>query len=93
MTKPSAFLLNTADFLVDISDLTMRERGAYITLLCLQHQRGRLSEKAIKLSLDIKVLTEISDVMAKFIVDENGLFYNEKLEYEVSQQSTDCANE
>lgn len=76
--KDPAFLFYASDFLTGVSDLSMEERGVYITLLCLQHQKGRLSEKMIRLCGGIAT----ADVMAKFTKDENGLFYNQRLELE-----------
>lgn len=79
MAKDPAFLFYSSDFLAGVSDLTMEERGQYITLLCLQHQKsGRLSRKAVA----IAVPNAAADVMAKFKEDENGLLYNERLEKE-----------
>lgn len=79
MGKDPAFLFYSADFLVDISDLTMEERGQFITLICLQHQKGHLSDKAILLALGTKAT---NDVLEKFTVDENGLYYNKDKEEE-----------
>src|SRR5690554_351231 len=76
MAKDPAFLLYTKDFLSGVSDLTMEERGQYITLLCLQQQKGHLSEKTIRLSVG----NAAADVMAKFRQDSAGLWYNERLE-------------
>lgn len=76
--KDPAFLFYSSDFLVGVSDLTFEERGQYITLLCLHHQKGRLSKKAVA----IAVGTATADVLDKFEMDENGLYYNKRLEYE-----------
>lgn len=77
-TKDPAVLFYTADFLTGVSGLTMDERGQYITLLCLQHQQGHLTEKQIRLAVgDIT-----DDVRAKFVVDDSGRFYNERMETE-----------
>lgn len=83
MSKDPAFLFYSSDFLTGVSDLTFEERGQYITLLCLQHQKGRLSEKAIK----IAVPNATADVLAKFKKDEKGLFFNERLEIESDKRS------
>jgi len=80
--KDPAFLFYTSDFYGGISDLTMEERGQYITLLCLQHLKGHLSEKTILLS----VPNVSPDVMKKFIKDENNLFYNIRLEKEINKR-------
>jgi len=75
MAKNPAFLFYSSDFLSGVTDLTMEERGQYITLLCLQHQKGKLSEKMIRLAIP-----EVSpDVLQKFARDEKGFFFNERL--------------
>ena len=81
--KDPAFLFYSSDFLSGVSDLTMEERGKYITLLCLQHQKGRLSKKAI----DIATANATADVLAKFRQDENGKYYNERLEIEAKKRA------
>jgi hypothetical protein len=61
----------------------MEERGQYITLLCNQHQLGHLPENhMVSVCLNIN-----SPVVAKFKRDENGFFYNERLEVESNRRS------
>lgn len=81
--KDPAYLFYSSDFLTGCASLTMEERGQYITLLCLEHQLGRLSEKTIRLSVGSVSV----DVLAKFKQDENGLMYNERLEIEIEKRS------
>ena len=81
--KDPAFLFYSSDFLTGCTSLTMEERGQYITLLCLEHQLGRLSEKTIRLSVGSVSV----DVLEKFKQDENGLLYNERLEIEIEKRS------
>ena len=81
-SKDPAFLFYTADFYAGISDLTMEERGQYITLLCLQHLKGHLSAKNIK----IAVGTVSEDVLDKFTQDQDNLYYNERLEIEINKR-------
>jgi hypothetical protein len=83
MSKDPAILFYTSDFLSGCSGLTMEERGQYITLLCLQHQAGHLSEKTIRLSVGSVSV----DVMAKFLLDENGLYYNDRMESEINKRA------
>ena len=83
MAKDPAVLFYSGDFLTGCADLTMEERGQYITLLCLQHQKGRLSEKTIRLSVGSVSV----DVMAKFLKDEKGLFFNERMENEAEKRA------
>lgn len=80
--KDPAFLFYTNDFLSGIQDLTFEERGQFITLLCLQHQKGHLSEKLIKLSVG----NATADVMAKFRQDSSGLWYNVRLDLEIEKR-------
>lgn len=84
--KDPAFLFYSSDFLTGVSDLSMEERGIYITLLCLQHQKGRLSEKMIRLCCGNATASATQDVMQKFEVDENGLYYNKRLEIEIEKR-------
>ena len=88
--KDPAFLFYTKDFYSGVAGMTMEERGQYITLLCLQHQQGHLSERIICINLNIKSLEEVPYVMQKFKVDENGLYYNERLDIEVVKRDAYC---
>lgn len=80
--KDPAFLFYPESFLTGVTDLTMEERGQFITLLCLQHQKGVISEKTIRLSVgNVSV-----DVMSKFIKTEQGEYYNERLRVEIEKR-------
>jgi len=72
-------------FLTGVSGLTMEERGMYITLLCLQHQTGHLDERTICLACAIKSIAEIPYVMKKFEQDEDGLYFNDRMEIEIQK--------
>ena len=85
--KDPAFLFYPADFLIGCTDLTMVERGQYITLLCLQHQKGHLSKKTVGLCLGFDWVSLSEELRAKFKEDENGLIYNNRLEREITQRS------
>lgn len=80
--KDPAFLFYSSDFLNGVADLTMEERGQFITLLCLQHQKGSVSEKTIRLSLGSVSV----DVLSKFERDENGNLFNERLKIEIEKR-------
>ena len=84
MTKDPAFLFYSSDFLTGCIDLTMEERGQYITLICLQHQKGHLTEKTIRLSVG----NVSEDVLKKFDKDENGLLFNKRIEEEIEKRRT-----
>ena len=75
MAKDPAFLFYSAEFLAGVSDLTMEERGQYITLLAMQHQKGHVSSR----SLTICLPDASSYVLSKFEVDEEGNYFNQKL--------------
>ena len=82
MAKDPAFLFYSSDFLNGVADLTMEERGQFITLLCLQHQKGTLTDKTIRLSLGSVSV----DVLSKFSKDQAGNFYNERLQDEIEKR-------
>lgn len=78
MAKDPAVLFYTSDFLTGTMLMSDEEVGQYIKLLCLQHQRGRLTKNHM-LSI-CKTLD--SEVLSKFQVDESGLYFNERMEEE-----------
>jgi hypothetical protein len=82
MAKDPAFLFYSSDFLNGVADLTMEERGQFITLLCLQHQKGTLTDKTIRLSLGSVSV----DVLSKFSKDKDGNFFNERLNEEIEKR-------
>jgi len=83
MSKDPAILFYTGDFLNGCTCLTMEERGQYITILCLQHQLGHLSEKTIRLSLGSVSV----DVLNKLQKDSAGNFFNERMEQEMQKRT------
>lgn len=73
--KDPAVLFYTADFLIGVSDLTDEECGKYIKLLCLQHQKGHLSEKQICLFFSLPYeehMKNICSTYEKEVKNENG---------------------
>jgi hypothetical protein len=80
--KDPAFLFYPSDFLTGCTDLTMEERGQYITLLCLQHQKEFLTEKTIRLSVGSVSV----DVLKKFSIDSDGNYFNERLNVEIEKR-------
>ena len=59
--------------------MTDEQVGKYIRLLCLQHQKGNLTKEHMMYickSYD-------KDIFDKFRIDENGLYYNERLRIEI----------
>jgi hypothetical protein len=74
MAKDPAVLFYTSDFLSGTFTMTNEQVGKYIRLLCLQHQKGKLTEKDM-LSICKAYDFEIWD---KFIKD-GDTFYNERM--------------
>lgn len=77
--KDPAFLMYSQDFLVGTSIMSDEEVGKYIRLLCYQHQIGRLTNDY----MDFVLKGNCPKVKQKFIRDEEGKWYNEKLEQEI----------
>lgn len=88
MAKDPAFLFYPGDWLGGTMTFTRHHKGAYIDLLMCQFNGGRMS------LLDVKTVlgeTDFNDfweckLKKKFKVDENGFFYNEKLENETAKR-------
>lgn len=60
--------------------------GKYIRLLCSQHQFGRLSEKHM-----LKICNSYDvDIYSKFEKDDDGFYYNERLEKEINKRRKYC---
>ena len=82
MAKDPAVLFYTSDFLSGTFTMSNEQVGKYIRLLCLQHQKGRLTEKdmlSICLAYDV-------DIWDKFVIEE-GFFYNIKMRDESQRRA------
>ena len=79
--KDPAILFYTSDFISGTLTMTDEQRGQYIMLLCLQHQKGFLTEKDM---LNI-CKTQDEDIWDKF--KKNGkYYYNERMKYETEKR-------
>lgn len=78
MTKDPAFLFYTKDFISGTMFLTDEQVGKYIRLLCAQHEHGHLTEKQILMICK----RWDDDIMLKFKQDDEGKYYNLRLELE-----------
>lgn len=76
--KSPAVLFYTSDFLSNTRTMTFNDIGMLITLLCLQHQNGHLSE------LDMLCICgkHIDSIYRFFIKDNDGKYYNKRFEDE-----------
>ena len=81
--KDPAFLFYSQDFFMGTYGMTDAQVGRYIRLMCLQHTKGHLSEDVMAGAMGGEL---DAAVMSKFKIDENGLYYNERLEEEVSKR-------
>lgn len=78
MAKDPAVLFYTSDFLSGTITMSYEQKGKYITLLCIQHQQGFLTEEDFE-----PILTEKDKrVKEKFILQSNGTYVNLKLKVE-----------
>lgn len=73
--KNPAVLWYPGDYLVGTMGMTWEEKGRYVELLNLQHQKGHLDIE--RLMPDCP-----KEVLAKFVQDEDGLWYNIRMEEE-----------
>ena len=80
--KDPAVLFYTQDFIVGTYSWTNEQKGKYITLLCLQHQ------KLNKLTLsEIQFIAEGDElVLEKFPLQEDGYYSNTRLAMEIENR-------
>ena len=78
--KDPAFLFYSSDFLSGTMLMSNEEVGIYIKLLCLQHQQGHLKEE------DMLSMGANPKILNKFVKDNEGNYYNERLEYEAEKR-------
>ena len=76
MAKSPAVLWYTGDYLVGVLGMTWEEQGRYTYLLNIQHQKGHFN-------IDMIMPDCPDSVREKFIQDEDGLYYNERMEKEI----------
>jgi len=79
--KDPAFLFYSSDFLSGTFTMNNEQIGKYIRLLCIQHQKGILSEKDM---LNICGSYD-EDIYSKFKKSEHG-YYNERLNFEAERR-------
>ena len=82
MGKDPAFLFYPNDWLGGTLGMTFEEKGAYLELLMLQFNRGHMTGHMIG-----QIVGQLWDkIRCKFEEDEQGLFYNLRLELEVEKR-------
>jgi uncharacterized protein YdaU (DUF1376 family) len=84
MAKDPAFLFYPGDYVSGTMGMTFEEKGAYMDLLMLQFNRGHMNTHMIQ-----HTIGHLWDqVKSKFIQDEEGLWYNVRLDYEKDKRKT-----
>ncbi len=82
MAHDPAFLFYTNDFSTGTQFLSDEQLGKYLRLLMAQHQHGHLSDIQVN-----KICKSYdNDVMEKFIKDEDGKWFNPRLELEIDKR-------
>jgi hypothetical protein len=86
--KDPAFMLYSGDFLSGTFTMNYEQRGKFITLMCIQHQKGYLTSADIK-----SVLNETDYLIAeKFYKGTDGNWYNQKMTDVMNERKEYTAN-
>lgn len=78
MAKDPAFLFYPGDYISGTMGMTYEEKGAYVDLLMMQFNRGHMTKHMIAQTVG-PIWDNIKD---KFEVDQDGKFWNRRLEEE-----------
>jgi len=84
MAKDPAFLFYPGDWLSGTLGMSFEEKGAYLELLMMQFSRGHMTSHMIGQTIGQLWVT----VQVKFKQDENGLWFNERLDVEKERRKT-----
>ena len=83
MAKDPAFLFYPNDYIGGTMGMTFEEKGAYIEILMLQFNRGHMTSHMIG-----QVVGQVWDKLQhKFVQDEEGKWFNERLDIEKEKRS------
>jgi len=83
MAKDPAFLFYPNDWIGGTMGMTFEEKGAYIDLLMMQFNRGHMTSHMIG-----QVVGQVWDKLQhKFVQDEEGKWFNERLDSEKEKRS------
>ncbi len=82
MAKDPAFLFYPNDYIGGTMGMTFEQKGAYIELLMLQFNRGHMDSHMINHT--VGQLWHV--IKSKFTQDENGLWYNQRLDIEKTKR-------
>ncbi len=82
--KDPAFLFYPGDWICGTIGMTFEEKGAYIELLMAQFSRGHMTEHMIGQIVG-HLWVKVKD---KFKIDDEGLYYNERLDIEKEKRKS-----
>ena len=82
MSKDPAVLFYTSDFLSGTFTMTDEQVGKYIRLLCLQHQKGKLTEKDM-----LSICKEYDNEIWEKFDQVDGFFINDRMYNEAIRRS------
>lgn len=86
--KDPAFMMYSGDFLSGTFTMNYEQRGKFITLMCIQHQKSYLTEADMK-----SVLSEEDYLLAeKFYKADDGNWYNQKMTDVINERKEYTAN-
>lgn len=92
MNQPPAFQFYADDFLGGTVSMTNEEKGMYITALCIQWNKGGVSEEEMDRIGRGMAVPSLSHVKAKFKQHPDRLFRNHRMEQERRKQNAYRAN-
>tara|TARA_R110000868_G_C10949892_1_gene767732 strand:+ start:520 stop:1353 length:834 start_codon:yes stop_codon:yes gene_type:complete len=84
MAKDPAFLFYPNDWIGGTMGMTFEEKGAYMELLMMQFNRGHMTKHMMGHTVGL-ILPKILD---KFEIDEDGLYFNKRLEEEKDKRKS-----
>ena len=82
MGKDPAFLWYPNDFIGGTMGMTFEEKGAYVHLLMMQFNRGHMGGHMV--GQEVGQIWE--RLKSKFVQDDDGLWYNKRLELEIKKR-------
>ncbi len=86
--RPPAFQFYADDFLAGTVGMTNEERGLYITLLCIQWNKGGITDEDFERHGKGIATASLSHVKSKFqLCEKDAQFRNKRLEIERKKQS------
>jgi len=84
MAKDPAFLFYPGDYIGGTMGMTFEEKGAYMDLLMMQFNQGHMTSRMIA-----QVVGQLWDnIKHKFKIDNDGLYYNERLDIEKEKRKS-----